>query len=147
LGEAKSFEEELIMPSYGPPISTEMAKRAASAALTEARTNQWAMAVAIVDPNGTLVYFEKIDDTQHGSVQVAIEKARTAALFKRATRVFQDMVAAGGAGWRFVTVPGVAAIEGGLPLFVDGKIAGAIGVSGASSEQDGQCAKAGVDAL
>ena len=133
--------------SYGPPISTALAKQVAAAALAEARANQWAMAVAITDPNGTLVYFEKIDDTQHGSPTVAIDKARSSALFKRATKVFQDNVAGGGAGMRALAISGAAPIEGGLPLFLDGRIIGAIGVSGALPEQDGQCAKAGADAV
>jgi uncharacterized protein GlcG (DUF336 family) len=133
--------------SYGPPISTAQAKHVAAAALDEARANQWAMAVAIADPNGTLVYFEKIDDTQHGSPTVAIDKARSSALFKRPTKTFQDNVAGGGAGLRALAIADASPIEGGLPLFVDGKIVGAIGVSGALPEQDGQCAKAGAAAL
>jgi len=105
------------------------------------------MAVAIVDPSGTLVRFEKVDDTQTGSVQVAIEKAMCAARFKRATKAFQDLLAEGGTGLRVMTFPGVIASEGGVLLVVDGHIFGAIGVSGGTSEQDGQCALAGVAAL
>jgi len=101
--------------------------------------------VAIVGPAGTLVYFEKMDNTQLGSVEVAIDKARTAAQFKRPTKAFQDAVAAGGDGLRILTLKGVVAIEGGIPLVLDGKIVGAIGVSGATSAQDAQCAKAGAD--
>jgi uncharacterized protein GlcG (DUF336 family) len=105
------------------------------------------MAVAIVDTAGTLVYFEKMDDTQNGSAVVAIAKARSAALFKRATKDFQDSLAGGGAGLRMLALPGALPSEGGLPVIVEGKIAGGIGVSGGTSEQDGQCAKAGVAAL
>jgi uncharacterized protein GlcG (DUF336 family) len=88
-----------------------------------------------------------MDDTQVGSVDVAIAKARTAARFKRSTKVFQDAVAAGGDGLRMLGLPGATPVEGGLPLVVGGKIVGAIGVSGGTSAQDGQCAQAGVDAL
>ena len=132
---------------YGPPITTASAKKVASAALAEALANNWAMAVAIVDPAGTLVYFEKLDETQHGSVAVALAKARSAALFKRPTKAFQDQVAEGGVGVRVLALPGAMPLEGGVPLILDGLIIGAIGVSGATSEQDGQCAKAGVAAL
>jgi glc operon protein GlcG len=134
------------MPNpYGPPISLENAKKAAAPALAEARKNNWTMAVAIVNPDGTLVYFEKMDGTQNGSAQVAIDKARSAALFKRPTKAFQDAVAAGGDGLRILRLEGASPVEGGIPLVADGKIVGAIGVSGATSAQDGQCAKAGAD--
>jgi uncharacterized protein GlcG (DUF336 family) len=105
------------------------------------------MAVAIVDTAGNLVYFEKMDGTQTGSVKVAIEKARSAALFKRPTKVFQDALAAGGEGLRILRLEGAVPVDGGFPLLMDAKIVGAIGVSGATSQQDGQCAKAGADAL
>src|SRR4051812_24330819 len=101
------------MASYGPSITTELAKKAASPALPEARANSWTMAAAVVDPSGTLVYFEKIDDTQHGSVRVAIDKARSAALFKRPTKAFQDSVAGGGAGMRVLALRGAMPVEGG----------------------------------
>jgi glc operon protein GlcG len=97
----------------------------------------------VVDTAGDLVYFEKMDGTQTGSVNVSIEKGRTAALFKRPTKSFQDTVAAGGDGLRILGLPGAVPVEGGVPLLVDGKIIGAIGVSGATSAQDGQCAQAG----
>ena len=136
------------MPNpYGAPITLENAKKAAAPALAEAKKNNWAMAVSIVDIAGNLVYFEKMDGTQTGSVNVAIEKARTAALFKRPSRTFQDNVASGGAGLRILGLPGAVPVEGGIPLVMDGKIVGAIGVSGGTSDQDGQCAKAGADTL
>jgi uncharacterized protein GlcG (DUF336 family) len=100
-----------------------------------------------VDTAGTLVYFEKMDDTQNGSAEVAIAKARSAALFKRPTKEFQDALAGGGAGWRVLTLQGAVAAEGGLPILIDGRIAGGIGVSGGTSQQDGQCAIAGVGAI
>jgi len=133
--------------SYGPPVSLEDAKKAAAAALAEARKNNWRMAAAIVDPSGTLVYFEKMDDTQNGSAVVAVDKARSAALFKRPTKTFQDVLAGGGVGLRVLRLNGAIPIEGGLPLVVGARIVGAIGLSGGTSEQDGQCAACGVDAL
>jgi len=105
------------------------------------------MAVAVVDTGGNLVYFEKMDGTQTGSVRVAISKGRSAVLFKRPTKAFQDMVAAGGEGLRILRLEGAVPVEGGLPLLMDGKIVGAIGVSGGTSQQDGLVAKAGADTL
>jgi len=133
--------------SYGAPITLENAKKAAAPALAEARTQGWTMAVAIVDPGGTLVYYEKMDDTQMGSARVAIAKARSAALFKRPTKEFQDTLAGGAEGLRVLRIEGAVPVEGGVPLVIDGKIAGAIGLSGGTSAQDGQCARAGADAL
>ncbi len=105
------------------------------------------MVVAIVDAAGDLVYYEKMDNTQLGSSQVAIGKARSAVRFKRPTKAFQDAVAGGGAGVRMLGLEGAVPIEGGIPIVMDGKIVGAIGVSGDSSDHDGICAKAGADAL
>jgi glc operon protein GlcG len=135
------------MAAYGLPITTALAKTVAAAALVEARANNWAMAAAIVDPSGILVYFEKIDDTQYGSSEVAIDKARSAALFKRPTKVFQDSVERGGVGLRVMMLRDVIAVEGGVPIIVRGEIVGGLGVSGGTSEQDGQCCKAGVEAI
>lgn len=136
------------MPNpYGAPVGLESAKKAAAAAVAEARKNNWTMAVAITDAAGDLVYFEKMDGTQTGSVNVAIGKARSAALFKRPGKVFQDIVAGGGGGLRILGLEGAVPIEGGIPLVMDGKIVGAIGLSGGTGDQDGQCAKAGADAL
>jgi uncharacterized protein GlcG (DUF336 family) len=132
---------------YGPPVTVEMAKKAAAAALAEARKNNWLMVVAIVDPSGNLVYYEKMDNTQIGSAKVAINKARSAALYKRPTKLMQDNVASGGAGLRVFALEGATPVEGGIPLIVDGKIIGAIGLSGDLSEHDGQCAAAGAAAL
>ena len=136
------------MPNpYGTPISLENAKKAAAPAIAEAEKNHWNMAVAVVDPSGNLIYYEKMDNTQLGSANVAIDKARSAALFKRPTKALQDALAAGGDGWRILRVQGAVPVEGGIPLVMDGKIVGAIGVSGAASAQDAQCAKAGADAI
>ena len=103
--------------------------------------------IAIVDTAGDLVYFEKMDDTQVGSVQIAQAKARSAARFKRATKVFQDGLAAGGVGLRLLALEGAVPVEGGIPLVSGGKIVGAIGASGGTSEQDGVVAQAGASAL
>jgi uncharacterized protein GlcG (DUF336 family) len=133
--------------AYGTSINAETAKKVAAPALAEARKNQWAMAVAIVDTAGDLVYFEKMDDTQVGSVEVAIAKARSAARFKRPTKAFQDALAAGGEGLRILALTGAVPVDGGLPLVVGGKVVGAIGMSGGTSAQDGQAAAAGAAVL
>ena len=134
------------MPNpYGPSINLENAKKAAAPALAEARKNNWTMAVAIVDNGGNLVYFEKMDNTQIGGGDVAIDKARSAAFFKRSTKAFEDVLAAGGDGLRVLGLHGAVPVEGGIPLLIDGNIVGAIGVSGGTAPQDGQCAKAGAD--
>jgi glc operon protein GlcG len=136
------------MPNpYGAPISLENAKKAAAAAIAEARKNNWTMALAVVDPNGTLVYYEKLDNTQIGSSQVAISKARSAALFKRPTKSFEDQLAKGGDGLRTLGLEGAVPVEGGVPIVIEGKIVGAIGMSGGTSAQDAQCAQVGADAL
>src|SRR5512134_1208757 len=132
---------------YGPSIVAEQAKTVAAAAVAEAKKNQWTMAIAIVDTAGDLVYFERMEHTQVGSVDVAIAKARAAARFKRPTKAFQDALAAGGEGWRILSVEGAVAVEGGLPLIVGGKIVGAIGASGGSAQQDGVTAAAGAGTL
>lgn len=128
---------------YGAPIALDQAKRAATSAAAEARRNGWLMAIAIVDPAGNLVYFERADSTQTASLQLAIDKARSAALFKRPTKIFEEQVAAGGLGLRQLKNPDVMPIEGGIPLLEEGKVVGAIGVSGGAATQDGQCAQAG----
>jgi glc operon protein GlcG len=132
---------------YGIPVSLENAKKASAAAIAEARKNNWSMAIAIVDPSGTLVYYEKMDNTQVGSAQFSIKKAKSAALFKRPTKVFQDRLASGNAGLAVLAVEGAVPVEGGIPLMIEGHIVGAIGVSGDSSDHDGQCAQAGADSL
>lgn len=142
---APSFAQ---MPNpYGAPVQADAAKKVATAALAEARKNNWTMAVAIVDPAGDLVYFEKIDGTQAASVPIAMDKARSAARFKRPTKALQDALAAGGDGLRMLALQGAVPVEGGLPLLSDGKIVGAVGLSGGTSQQDGQCATAGAAAI
>ena len=133
--------------SYGPSITLDVAKQVLSMAQQEARRNNLHMAVAIVDTAGNLVAFERLDDTQSGSIEVAQDKARSAALYRRSTKVFQDALAAGGNGLRILTLRGVSAADGGEPIVVNGKVIGAIGVSGGSSDQDGMVARAGLTAL
>jgi uncharacterized protein GlcG (DUF336 family) len=136
------------MPNpYGAPINGENAKKAAAAALAEARKNNWNMAAAVVDPAGDLVYFEKLDGTQAASVNIAVDKARSSARFKRPTKALQDVLAAGGEGLRLLGLQGAVPVDGGVPILIDGKIVGAIGLSGGTSAQDGQCAGAGAAAV
>jgi uncharacterized protein GlcG (DUF336 family) len=148
---AAAFGQTPLVPPanvpYGVSIAAETAKKLAAAALAEARKNNWAMAVAVVDTGGYLVYFERMPDTQLGSVEISIEKAKSAALFRRPTKAFQDTVAAGGEGLRILRLTGAVPVEGGIPIIVDGKLIGAVGASGGSSDQDGRTAQAGVAAM
>ena len=134
-------------PAYGPPITLEQAKRAMAAAEAEARKNNWPVVITIVDSGGNDVMMQRLDNTQIGSLAIARGKATTANNLRRSTKLLEDALAAGGAGLRIVTFPGVVATEGGLPIIVDGRIVGAIGVSGVTSQQDGMVAKAGLDAI
>jgi glc operon protein GlcG len=131
---------------YGPPITLEAAKKVMAAAEAEAMKNNWGMAIAILDSTGHMVMLHKLDNTQYSSILVAEDKARSALDFRRPTKVFEDLVAQGGLGMRTLAIRGASPVEGGLPIIVDGKIIGAIGVSGATAVQDGQVAKAGADA-
>ena len=132
---------------YGAPISLEKAKAVMAAAEAEARANDWPLVIAIVDSGGHLVMLHSFDHAQHGSVLIAQEKARCAVNFKRATKTLENSVAEGGLNLRLLATPGMVPLEGGLPLIADGKIVGAIGVSGVTSAQDGQIAAAGVAAI
>lgn len=143
---AQSFPAPPAIP-YGPSINIESARKAAASAVAEARKNNWTMAIAVVDPGGYLVYFEKMDGTQTGSVDVSLDKARSAVLFRRPTKVFEDGLAAGGSGWRFLSLRGAVPVSGGIPIMVDGKIIGGIGVSGGTNVQDEATAQAGVNAV
>ncbi len=144
---AQQAPANFYLTPFGSPVDVETAKKAAAAALAEARKNNWNMAVAVVDPSGNLVYYEKMDNTQLGSAKVSVNKARSAALYKRPTKAFQDALAGGGVGLRVLALEGAVPVEGGVPLIMDGKIIGAIGLSGDLSEHDSQCAKAGADAV
>jgi len=135
------------VPQYGPNISLDQAKKVLAGADAEARKNGWPMAIAIVDTAGQLVLYQRHDNTQTASVQVAQDKAVSAAMYRRPTKVFQDMVAKGGDGIRALGLRGASPVEGGLTIAVDGKIIGGIGVSGMASDQDGMVAKAGAESL
>jgi glc operon protein GlcG len=135
-------------PEYGPPVNIEQAKAAAEGAVAEAKKNNWHMAVSIVGPEGERIYFEKMDGTQSSSAALAEAKARTSALFRRPSKAFADQFAAGNAA--FMTFPDGArpiASEGGLPIILNGKLAGAIGVSGGTAQQDSVAATAGANAV
>lgn len=132
---------------YGPPITLEMAKKAAAGAAAEARKHGWFMAIAVTEPSGDLVYFEKMDNTQIGSINIALGKARTAAKFKRPSKVFQDLLAKGDSFTYLLGLEGAMPVQGGLPIVMDGKIVGALGISGATGDQDSQCAVAGLESL
>src|SRR5215468_8532102 len=122
---------------YGASVSLDQAKKIAALSVAEAAKNNWKMAIAIVDVAGDLVYFEKMDGTQVASVNIAQDKARSSVRFKRPTKAMQDVLAGGGAGIRFLALQGAIPVEGGLPILMDGKIVGAIGASGGTSDQDG----------
>ena len=128
-------------PGYGPSVNVATAKKIAAATLAECQKNSWNVAVAVVDPHGFLVYFERMEDTQYASNDIAIGKARAAATYRRPTRVFMEVINKAPAT---ATLPGVFASPGGVPIFVDGKVTGAVGVSGVTGDQDEQCAKAGI---
>lgn len=135
------------LPPYGLSITNEQAKKVADAALAPARANGWTVVVAIVDTGGFLVYLEKLDQTQVGSVAIAEDKARSSAIFKRPTKMFHERLARGGDGMIVLGLKGAIPVEGGLPIVVDGKLIGALGVSGGSSAEDEVCAEAGASAL
>jgi uncharacterized protein GlcG (DUF336 family) len=130
-------------PGYGPSVNLAAAKKIATATIAECQKNSWNVAVAVVDPHGFLVYFERMEDTQYASNDIAIGKARAAATYRRPTRVFMEVINKAPAT---ATLPGVFASPGGVPIFVDGKVTGAVGVSGVTGDQDEQCAKAGISA-
>src|SRR6266705_6712722 len=123
LGASAQAQPPLQSPDYGAPINVEQAKEAAAAAIAEARKNGWRMAIAVVDPGGYLVYFERMDGTQNASVRLAESKARTSALFRRPSKAFADQFAAGNTG--FMTFPDGArpiASEGGIPIVLNSKL-------------------------
>jgi len=137
----------LAQQPYGMNVSVDVAKKASAAAVAEARKNNWSTAVAVTDTAGNLVYFERMDNTQVGSINIAIGKARSAAQFKRPTKVFQDLVAKGSEFTYLLGLEGAVVVQGGIPIVQDGKIVGAIGVSGGTGPQDVQVAEAGLAAL
>jgi glc operon protein GlcG len=129
-------------PDYGPDVNTATAKKIAANVIAECQKNSWNVAVAIVDNHGYLVYYERMENTQYASNDIAVGKARAAATYRRPTRAFADVINKGGPAT--ATLPGVFASPGGLPILVDGKVTGGVGVSGVTGDQDEQCAKAGL---
>jgi uncharacterized protein GlcG (DUF336 family) len=136
-----------LPPNYGPAIALDAAKKVMAAAEAEAERMKWPMVIAIVDSTGHLVMLHRMEQAQYGSVKIAQLKAETALDFRRPSKVFEDAIASGGAGVRIVTMPNVLALEGGLPIIADGKVIGAIGISGMRSDEDAQVARAGIAAL
>jgi glc operon protein GlcG len=139
--------ESTTLPPYGPVITLDQAKRVMAAAELVAAENTWQVAITILDSGGNLVMFHRIDNAQLSAISVSEGKARTALEFKRPSKDLDDAIARGGPGNRLLALKDITPIEGGLPIMLDSKIIGAIGVSGAISAQDTQVAKAGVDAL
>jgi uncharacterized protein GlcG (DUF336 family) len=134
-------------PPYGPPIGLEAAKKVMAAAEDEASKNNWSVVIAIIDSGGHLVILHRNDNVQLSSIELSQGKARSALYFKRPSKVLDEAISSGGAGLRFLALKDIVPLEGGLPIVADGKIVGAIGVSGVLSGQDAQIARAGLDAL
>ena len=133
---------EAPRPDYGPDITIEAAKKIAAATIAECAANKWNVAVAVVNTHGSLVYYERMNNTQSASAQIAVDKAKNGAMYRRPTRAFVDAIAKGGPS--VMTLPGVVASPGGLPIFSNGRVIGGVGVSGVTGDQDEQCAKAGL---
>src|SRR5262249_18000824 len=133
-------------PAYGEQIDIQNAKKAAAAAVAEAKKINTFMAIAVVSPSGDLVYFEKMDNTQFASINISIHKAKAAATFRRPTQSFEERVGAGGVGLTLLTLDGIIASPGGNPIIVGGKLIGAIGVSGGTGAQGRRGSLAGVAA-
>ncbi len=126
-------------------LSLEDAKRVIAAAEQRARQDRWNVVIVLVDEGGHLIHLIRMDSVQTASIDIAIQKARTATFYKRSTKVFQDRVAAGESA--LLSLPDMLPFEGGLPIIKEGVVIGAIGVSGVTAEQDGIIAQAGLDAL
>ena len=133
-------------PTYGTPMTLEQAKKAMAAAEAEAAKNNWSLVIAIVDSTGHVIMLHRMDNASYGSIRIATGKAKTAFDFRAPTKNFNDRLTAGTAP-HLLSISGATFVEGGIPIVVGGKIVGAIGVSGASSAQDAQVAKAGADAV
>ena len=134
-------------PPYGAPISLEQAKKVMAAAEAEAQKNNFFVVITVVDTGGYVVATHRLDNTQLGSIAAAESKARTAVLYRRPSKVFEDAVASGGIGLRVLGLPGAIPYDGGVPILVDGKVIGAVGVSGMLPQQDGEVANAGASGL
>ena len=144
---ASSAFAQMRPAPYGMPVSLESARAGGRACIAEATKNNWSMAVAVVDTGGHLVYFERMDGTQHASSNIAIDKARSAVMFKRPTKAFQDAIAKGGENFRVLGLQGAIVAEGGVPLEVGGQVVGGVGLSGGTGEQDSACAAAVINGI
>jgi uncharacterized protein GlcG (DUF336 family) len=144
---ASASAQQAPPPPYGTPISLEQAKKVMTGAEAEARKNSWNVVIAILDSGGNVVMLHRMDGAQFGSIEVARDKAYSAVAFRRPTKVFEDLVGQGGANLRLLRLSGASPLEGGLPIVIDGKIAGGIGVSGVTSQQDAQIGRAGIEGL
>ncbi len=133
---------EAPRPEYGPDITVEAAKKIAAGVLAECASNKWNVAVAVVNTHGSLVYYERMNNTQSASARIAVDKASAAAMYRRTTRAFADVIAKTGPA--VMTLPGVVASPGGIPIMSGGRVIGGVGVSGVTGDQDEQCAKAGL---
>jgi uncharacterized protein GlcG (DUF336 family) len=131
-------------PEYGAPITFEQAKKVMAEA--EATKNKWPVVITILDSGGNIMMVHRLDNAQFGSVDISREKAKSAVALRRPTKVFQDLIAQGGANLRLLNI-GYSVLEGGIPIIVGGKVISGIGVSGVTSQQDAQSAQAGIDAL
>jgi glc operon protein GlcG len=138
---------QTVPPPYGPPINIEAARKIMTAAEAEASKNNWSVVIAIIDSGGHIVMIHRHDNVQLSSIEISQGKAKTALMFKRPSKVLDDAISSGGTGLRFLALKDIVPLEGGIPIVVDGKIVGAIGVSGVLSAQDAQIARAGLDAL
>jgi len=136
-----------LTPPYGTPISLEQAKKVIAAPEAEAQKNNWFVIITVVDTGGYVVATHRLDNTRLGSIAGAEDKARTAVLFRRPSKAFEDAVAGGGIGLRVLGLRGATPYDGGVPIFVDGKLIGAVGISGMLPQQDGQVANAAASAL
>lgn len=145
LGASPAFSQN--PPGYGPSITLDQAKKAMAAAEGEATRNGWNVAIAIIDSGGNQVMLHKLDNAQLAAIDASVAKAQTALAFKLPSKALEDAVTAGGPGLRLVGIKGVFAVEGGIPILIDGKIVGAIGVSGGMSGQNSQVARAGIEGV
>ena len=144
---AGSASAQAPAPPYGAPITLEQARKIVAGAEAESKKNSWSMVITVLDSGAHVVLTERMDGALLGSIDVARDKAYSAVAFRRPTKAFEDGLAQGGANLRILKLSGASPVEGGIPIVVDGKVIGAVGVSGGTAQQDGQAAKAGVDAL
>jgi len=137
-------------PLYGPAITLEQAKKIVAGAEAEANKNnknKWSVVISVLDSGGNVVMVHRMDGAQFESLDVACEKAYSAVAFRRPTKVFSDLVEQGGGNLPLLRLSGASVLEGGIPIVVDGKLIGAVGVSGVTAQQDAQIARAGIEAL